>query len=234
MKKFKHTKNQQFAVLGLGKFGTEITKALYNYGYEVLAIDIDEEKVNEVANYCTHSLVADVSEENTLRTVAIENFDTVVIAIGNNMQASIITALICKELGVKNIIAKAHNEKHGKVLDKIGVNQVIYPEAAMAVKVATTLINPNIQNHMEIVAGYSIAEIRIPDKWINKNLGELALRSEYAVNVLIIIRANDEVITAPTGDTTLKEDDIIVVGGSNQDIENLSFTANKLSQKDEE
>lgn len=233
MKKFKHTKNQQFAVLGLGKFGTEITKALYNYGYEVLAIDIDEEKVNEVANYCTHSLVADVSEENTLRTVAIENFDTVVIAIGNNMQASIITALICKELGVKNIIAKAHNEKHGKVLDKIGVNQVIYPEAAMAVKVATTLINPNIQNHMEIVAGYSIAEIRIPDKWINKNLGELALRSEYAVNVLIIIRANDEVITAPTGDTTLKEDDIIVVGGSNQDIENLSFTANKLSQKDE-
>lgn len=233
MKKFKHTKNQQFAVLGLGKFGTEITKALYNYGYEVLAIDIDEEKVNEVANYCTHSLVADVSEENTLRTVAIENFDTVVIAIGNNMQASIITALICKEMGVKNIIAKAHNEKHGKVLDKIGVNQVIYPEAAMAVKVATTLINPNIQNHMEIVAGYSIAEIRIPDKWINKNLGELALRSEYAVNVLIIIRANDEVITAPTGDTTLKEDDIIVVGGSNQDIENLSFTANKLSQKDE-
>ncbi len=233
MKKFKHTKNQQFAVLGLGKFGTEITKALYNYGYEVLAIDIDEEKVNEVANYCTHSLVADVSEENTLRTVAIENFDTVVIAIGNNMQASIITALICKELGVKNIIAKAHNEKHGKVLDKIGVNQVIYPEAAMAVKVATTLINPNIQNHMEIVAGYSIAEIRIPDKWINKNLGELALRSEYAVNVLIIIRANDEVITAPTGDTILKEDDIIVVGGSNQDIESLSFTANKLSQKDE-
>lgn len=233
MKKFKHTKNQQFAVLGLGKFGTEITKALYNYGYEVLAIDIDEEKINEVANYCTHSLVADVSEENTLRTVAIENFDTVVIAIGNNIQASIITALICKELGVKNIIAKAHNEKHGKVLNKIGVNQVIYPEAAMAVKVATTLINPNIQNHMEIVAGYSIAEIRIPDKWINKNLGELALRSEYAVNVLIIIRANDEVITAPTGDTILKEDDIIVVGGSNQDIESLSFTANKLSQKDE-
>ena len=233
MKKFKHTKNQQFAVLGLGKFGTEITKALYNYGYEVLAIDIDEEKINEVANYCTHSLVADVSEENTLRTVAIENFDTVVIAIGNNIQASIITALICKELGVKNIIAKAHNEKHGKVLNKIGVNQVIYPEAAIAVKVATTLINPNIQNHMEIVAGYSIAEIRIPDKWINKNLGELALRSEYAVNVLIIIRANDEVITAPTGDTILKKDDIIVVGGSNQDIENLSFTANKLSQKDE-
>lgn len=232
MKKFKHTKNQQFAVLGLGKFGTEIAKALYNYGYEVLAIDIDEEKVNEVANYCTHSLVADVSEETTLRTVAIENFDTVVIAIGNNMQASIITALICKELGVKNIIAKAHNEKHGKVLNKIGVNQVIYPEAAMAVKVATTLINPNIENHMEIVAGYSIAEIRIPDKWINKNLGELALRSEYAVNVLIIIRADDEVITAPTGDTVLKEDDIIVVGGSNQDIENLSFTANKLSQKD--
>lgn len=116
----------------------------------------------------------------------------------------------------------------------IGINQVIYPEAAMAVKVATTLINPNIQNHMEIVAGYSIAEIRIPDKWINKNLGELALRSEYAVNVLIIIRANDEVITSPTGDTLLQEDDIIVVGGSNQDIENLSFTANKLSQADKE
>ena len=234
MRKFKHQKNQQFAILGLGKFGMEIAKALYNYGYEVLAVDIDEEKVNEITNFCTHSLVADVSEESTLRSIGIENFDTVVIAIGNNMQASIITALTCMEMGVKNILAKAHNEKHGKVLNKIGINQVIYPEAAMAIKVATTLINPNIQNHMEIVAGYSIAEIRIPDKWINKNLGELALRSEYAVNVLIIIRANDEVITSPTGDTLLQEDDIIVVGGSNPDIENLSFTANKLSQADKE
>lgn len=230
MKKFKRQKNQQFAVLGLGKFGTEITKELYNYGYEVMAIDIDEERVNEVVNYCTFSLTADVSEENTLKSVAIENFDTVIIAIGNNMQASIITALMCKEMGVKNIIAKAHHEKHGKVLEKIGVNQVIYPEAAMAQKLATQLINPNIQNHMEIVSGYSIAEIGIPEKWANQSLGELSFRSEYGVNVLIIIRSDDEVITTPTGETTLNKDDILVVGGNNKDIENLSFAVNKLSE----
>lgn len=223
MKKFKHYKRQQFAVLGLGRFGMEITKALYNYGYEVLAVDTDEEKINEVSNFCTHAIVADVSEDNTLKSLSIESFDTVIIAIGNNMQASIITALTCKEMGVTNIIAKAHNEKHGKVLSKIGVTNVIYPEAAMAVKVATMLVNPNIQNHMEIVSGYSIAEINIADKWVNKSLGELALRNQYAVNVLIIIRANDEVITTPSGDTMLKEDDILVVGGSNEDIESLSF-----------
>ena len=204
----------------------EITKALYNYGYEVLAIDVDEEKINEVSNFCTHSIVADVSEESTLKSIAIDSFDTVIIAIGNNMQASIITALICKEMGVPNIIAKAHNDKHGKVLSKIGVNNVIYPEAAMAVKVATKLINPNIQNHMEIVSGYSIAEINIADKWAEKSLGELALRNQYAVNVLIIIRANDEVITTPSGDTVLNVDDILVIGGSNEDIERLSFAVN--------
>ncbi len=226
MKKFKHYKKQQFAVLGLGRFGMEITKALYNYGYEVLAIDVDEEKINEVSNFCTHSIVADVSEESTLKSIAIDSFDTVIIAIGNNMQASIITALICKEMGVPNIIAKAHNDKHGKVLSKIGVNNVIYPEAAMAVKVATKLINPNIQNHMEIVSGYSIAEINIADKWAEKSLGELALRNQYAVNVLIIIRANDEVITTPSGDTVLNVDDILVIGGSNEDIERLSFAVN--------
>ena len=223
MKKFKHYKRQQFAVFGLGRFGMEITKALYNYGYEVLAVDIDEEKVNEASNFSTHSIVADVSEDSTLKSLAIESFDTVIIAIANNMQASIITALTCKEMGVANIIAKAHNEKHGKVLSKIGVNNVIYPKAAMAVKVATKLVNPNIQNHMEIVSGYSIAEINISDKWVNKNLGELALRNQYAVNVLIIIRANDEVITTPSGDTVLNAEDILVVGGSNEDIESLSF-----------
>ncbi|MDE7070424.1 MAG: TrkA family potassium uptake protein [Clostridia bacterium] len=226
MKRFKHQKKQQFAVLGMGRFGAEITKALYNYGYEVLAVDIDEERIHEVSNFSTHAIVADVSEESTLRSLAIENFDTVVIAIGNNIQASIITALTCKELGCPNIIAKAHNEKHGKLLSKIGVNNVIYPEAAIAIKIATQLINPNIQNHMEIVSGYSIAEINIADKWVDKTLSELALRNRYAVNVLIIIRANDELITTPLGDTVLKADDILVVGGSNEDIESLSFAVN--------
>lgn len=210
----------------MGRFGCEITKALYNYGYEVLAVDIDEEKIHEVANFSTHAIVADVSEESTLRSLGIDSFDTVVISIGTNIQSSIITALTCKELGCPNIIAKAHNEKHGKLLSKIGVNSVIYPEAAIATKVATQLINPNIQNHMEIVSGYSIAEINIADKWTDKSLSELALRNRYSVNVLIIIRANDEIITNPAGDTMLMADDILVVGGSNQDIEALSFAVN--------
>lgn len=226
MKKFKHTKKQQFAVLGMGRFGAEITKALYNYGYEVLAVDVDEERIHEVSSYSTHAIVADVSEESTLKSLAIETFDTVVIAIGSNIQSSIMIALTCQELGCPNIIAKAHNEKHGKLLRKIGVNNVIFPEAAIAIKIATQLINPNIQNHMEIVSGYSIAEINIAEKWVDKTLSELALRNKYAVNVLIIIRANDELITTPLGDTVLKADDILVIGGSNEDIESLSFEVN--------
>ena len=102
MKRFKHTKKQQFAVLGMGRFGFEITKALYNYGYEVLAVDMDDEKIHEVSNFSTHAIVADVSEESTLRSLAIDSFDTVVISIGTNIQASIMTALTCKELGCGN------------------------------------------------------------------------------------------------------------------------------------
>ena len=213
----------------MGRFGAEITKALYNYGYEVLAVDIDEEIIHEVSAFSTHAIVADVTEESTLKSLAIETFDTVIIAIGSNMQSSIMIALTCKELGCPNVIAKAHNEKHGKLLSKIGVDSVIYPEAQIAVKIATKLINPNIQNHMEIVSGYSIAEINIAPKWVNKTLSELALRNKYAVNVLLIIRANDELVTSPLGDTVLMADDIIVVGGSNEDIESLSFAVNAQS-----
>ena len=133
MKRFKHTKKQQFAVLGMGRFGEEITKALYNYGYEVLAVDIDEERIHEVSTYITHAIVADISEESTLKSLAIDTFDTVIIAIGSNVQSSIMIALTCKELGCQNVIAKAHNEMHGKLLSKIGVDSVIYPEAQIAV-----------------------------------------------------------------------------------------------------
>lgn len=213
---------KQVAVLGLGRFGTEVTKALYSYGCEVLAVDENEEKTYEVADFATHTVTTNVAEESNLKSIGITDFDAVIIAIGDNIQASIITALNCKEMGVNYIVAKAQNGKHAKVLKKIGVDYVVIPEADTAVKTARLLTHPKINDLMEIAAGYSLAEIDVPKQWIGKPLIDLDIRNRYAVNVLVVIGKNGEVNANPYGATVLGEDCKLIVGGNMDDIGALS------------
>lgn len=225
MKAVKKEKNTQYAVLGLGRFGMEIVKELSRNNCEVLAVDVKEENINAVANIATHAVIGDASEENVLKQIAIDSFDVVIIAIGQNMQASIVCALCCKELGCKYIIAKANSDKHATILKKIGVDKIIIPEAESAIRTATILLNPSVTEIIELEDGYSIAEIDLPQSWTGKKLMELRIRNKFNINVLLIIAASKQ-ITSPEGNTELNEGDKLVIGGLSDDL-NVFLAKNK-------
>ena len=220
-------KMTQYAVIGLGKFGCTMATTLADNGMEVLAMDCEEEKVIEMNNKVTHAITADSSDEATLRAVDISSFDAVIIAIGD-IQASILTSLNCKELGVKYVIAKAVNDKHKRVLEKIGVDYVIVPEAEMAYKLANKLIHPRLNDLMEISNNYTIAELFIPKSWAGKSLIELNVRQKYNVNVILVICKNGDINSNPMGDTVVDFSDQIIVGGINTDIVKFNEYINKI------
>lgn len=217
--------NKQYAVLGLGLFGSEIVKTLSDYGCEVLAVDEDEENSNALKGIATYTATADVSDEAVLRSLDIDKFDVVVIAIGENLQASIVCALCCKELGAKYVVAKAQNEKHAKILQKIGVDLVVLPEADSAQRTAIQLFNPNIQEVIEMKNGYSIAEITIPDEWAGKDIVSLNLRKSYVINVLSVVRGDS--LFVPSADTVVTSGDKLVVGGMTKDMDSFLRKAAK-------
>ena len=218
LKKIKGAAPRQFAVLGLGRFGVEMVKALSAIGCEVLAVDVSEERTAEVADIATYTVAADSSEENTLKTLGIAAFDVVIIAIGENMQASIITAMTCKEMGVKTIVAKAFNAKHAKVLEKIGVDRIIVPERDSAVRTATLINNPKVNDIIELNAGYCIAEIEIPQDWKDKTLVELNVRAKHSINVLMVTNGDDEDPISPDISTVFRDGQWVLIGGLTADV----------------
>ncbi|MCY6356395.1 potassium channel family protein [Clostridium sp. ZS2-4] len=219
-------KKRQFVVIGLGRFGSSIAKTLYSLGNDVLAIDADEDVIQNIADSVTHAVQADATDENTLRTLGISNFDVAVITIGSNVQASIMAALLAKDLGVKYILTKAHNELHAKVLKKIGVDRVIFPERDMGVRVAHNLVSTNILDYIELSSDYSIAEIASPEDWYGKTLNQLNMRSKYGINIMAI-KKNNEVNISPSADDTVEQGDIIVAMGGIEELNKLENEINK-------
>lgn len=201
----------QFLVVGLGRFGFEVTKTLYEMGKDVLAIDINEERVNEIVNFSTHAIIADASEESVLEKIGIRNFEVAIICTSNNLEASILITMLAKQAGLY-VVAKAKNDKHKKVLEKLGADQVLVPEAEIGHKVATMLTSPRLSDVMELTQGYVLAEIALPPVWDGKSLLELDIRRKYGVSILIIKRANDVVIN-PEGSTIIRQGDYMIVGG---------------------
>lgn len=218
----------QFAVIGLGRFGTELVKALSESGKDVLAVDDNEECVQEIMPYATHAVTADGTDENALKTLEMSSFDAVVVAIGD-VQASILTTMILKELGVGFIVAKACNDRHKKVLEKLGADYVLVPEADMADRVANRLINARITDLMEVNDNYSIVEVDVPESWAGKTLAELDIRRSYKVNVILVLAGGEEVIASPGGDTVFSPGDHVVVGGTNDDIVKFGKRLNRLT-----
>ena len=215
---------KQFVVIGCGRFGSSVAKTLYDLGHEVLAIDLDEEKVQEISDSVTCAVQADVTDEKVLAELGIRNFDVVIVSIGSNYQASIMATLIAKDLGVKKVIVKAHDELHGKVLSKIGADRIIFPERDMGVRVAHNLVSSNILDFIELSPDYSILEIAALDKWSNKTLKELRLPTKYGINVMAIKRG-DDINVSPYADDIIIKDDILVVIGGTKDIEKLEQSA---------
>lgn len=209
---------KQFAIIGMGRFGSSVAKTLYDLGYDVLAIDSDEHRTQEVINMVTHAVSADSTDEEALRALGLRNFDVVVVAIGQDIQASILTTLILKDMGVGTLVAKAQSELHGKVLAKIGADKVIYPERDMGARVAHNLISPNILDHIELSQDYSIVDLKVGPALVGKNLRQLDIRNKYRCNVMGIKSKDGVMNIAPHADDLIKAGDVLVIVGKNEDL----------------
>jgi trk system potassium uptake protein len=210
---------RQFAVIGLGRFGSSLASTLMEAGCEVLGVDVDEEIIDDLADSLTHAVVADTTDEEVLSSIGIRNVDCAVVAIGNDIQANIMTALLLKEMGVKVVVAKALSQLHGKVLEKIGVDRVIFPERDMGVRVANQLISPNLLDYIELSKDYKIAELSVSKRLSGLTLKELDLRSRYGFSVVAINKMKGGVIVAPSGEDVIEEKDMLVIVGSHDRIE---------------
>lgn len=208
---------RQFAVIGLGRFGGSICKTLMSLGHEVLAIDTNKNRVSEFANVVTQAVQLDSTDEVALREIGIRNFDRVIVAIGDNIQASILTTLILKDFGIPYVTVKAQNDYHERVLAKIGATKIVHPERDMGVRIAHNLISKNVLDFIELSPDYSLVEIQASEKMINKSLVELNIRAKYGCNIMAI-KSGDQLNISPLAEDIIQADDVLVVIGSNVDI----------------
>ncbi|WNB90556.1 TrkA family potassium uptake protein [Bacillus sp. NEB1478] len=211
---------KQYAVIGLGRFGGSMVKALSDQGMEVLAIDIDEERVNEFSNIATHAVIADTTDEGVLKSLGIRNFQHVVVAIGDNLQASILTTLILKEMGVEKITVKAQNDYHEKVLKKIGADKIIHPERDMGIRIAHQIVSSSVLDYLELSDEHSMVELKASEKMNGKTLIELDIRARFGCNVVAIKRGK-EIYVSPKANQSIHPDDILIVIGRDKDINRL-------------
>ncbi|MCG7410530.1 TrkA family potassium uptake protein [Paenibacillus sp. ACRRX] len=209
---------QQFAVIGMGRFGSSLAKELMKLGHQVLGIDKDEEIIDELSSEMTHAVVADAADEEVLRSLGIRNFDCVIVAIGDDIQTSILISIQVKELGVKKVVAKALSELHGRVLERLGVDRVIYPERDMGIRVAHHLVSPNLLDYIELSKDYTIAELSVPKCLHGLKLKELDPRAKYGCSIVALNKPGG-IIIAPSAEDTLAEKDIMVMIGTNRQIE---------------
>jgi len=216
---------KQFIVLGLGRFGSAVATSLAELGHEVLGVDYDEEIVNILKDKITQAVQADVTEERVLKELGVKNFDTAIVGIGSNLETSILVTMMLKEMGLKYIIAKAQNNLHAKVLKKIGVDKVVFPERDMGARIAQRLITPNIKDYIELEPDYNIIEIEALPEFVDKSLSELDMRNKYGINVLAIKRDNSFNIS-PQAKDVIKKGDFLIVIGETKKINELAGKSN--------
>jgi len=214
-------KKKLFAVIGMGRFGRSVARTLYHMGYDVMAIDQNEEVIDEMKDEVTYGVTADAQEERVLESLGVRNFDVAIVGIGNDIQASILVTLTLKELGVKKVVAKAINERHGRVLEKMGADKIVYPERDMGERLAHYLVSANLLDYIEISDKYSLSEVTVPQALVRKTLKETNLRVKYGVNV-IAIKRGDRLIVSPPGDEHLNADDVLICMGLTQDLDKFA------------
>jgi trk system potassium uptake protein len=211
---------KQFAVIGLGRFGASLARALAEGGHDVLGVDILEERIRPLTHVLTHVVQADVTDEEVLRSLGIRNFDVCVVTISSNIQNSILATLMIKEQGVPMVVAKARDDQHGKVLLKIGADRVVFPERDMGIRLAHNLVAGSVLDYIELSPDNSIAEVLAGDRLVGKNLRQLDLRARYGVNVMAI-KKGSKINVSPKADDVVSEGDVIVVIGPNESIRRL-------------
>ena len=216
---------KQFIVLGLGRFGSSVATTLVELGHEVLGIDIDEERVDVLKDKITQVAQADVTEEKVLKELGVKNFDAAIVGIATDLETSILVTMMLKEMGLKYIIAKAQNNLHAKVLKKIGVDKIVFPERDMGARIAQRLVTPNIKDYIELEPEYNVIEIEALPEFADKTLSELDMRNKYGINVLAIKR-NDSFNISPLAKDLIKKGDFLIVIGETKKITELAGQAN--------
>jgi trk system potassium uptake protein TrkA len=213
---------KQFVVIGLGNFGYYLATHLYEKGHEVLAIDTDSNRVQEIKNNVSQAVVADATERNTIESLGIARMDAAVVCIGSILSDSILVTLNLKDIGVQKVYAKAVSESHGRILQKIGALEVIFPEKDIGVSLAERLHNPNILDYLPFLEGYSIIEFAPPVGFIGKDLKTLDLINQYGVQILGVKELVPERLNMiPTGEYVIKDSDLLILLGSNNGLDLL-------------
>ncbi|KUP07636.1 potassium transporter Trk [Bacillus coahuilensis m2-6] len=209
--------SKEFVVIGLGRFGGSIVKELAEQGMEVMAIDKDHDKVNEYSSIASHAVAADSTDESVLKSLGIRNFDHVIVAIGDDIQSSILTTLMLKEIGVENVTVKAQNDYHEKVLKKIGANSVVHPERDMGKRIAHNIVSNNVLDYLELSDEHSIVEIVANHQLDGNSILKLDIRAKYGLNI-VAIKRDREIIVSPQAEETIQQGDILIVIGADNDI----------------
>jgi len=213
---------KRFAVIGLGKFGFHVAKALFEDGNEVIAIDQDRNRIQEIDPYCTEAIVMDATDKERLKALGLENMDSVVLSAGSKISNSILVCLHLQEIGVKKILAKALDDDHAKILKKIGATEIIRPEMAMAVRVARGLSTPNILDFIPLAEDYNLLQVDPPRAFIGRTLRDLDLKARYNVFVIAIKELVPEnFVLVPPANFLIKDSDVLILLGKEQDISKI-------------
>lgn len=216
---------RQFAVIGLGNFGSTVAIELANKGLPVVAVDLDPSRVDELRGEVTHAVVGDATETQFIASSGIADVDVAIVALGDDIEASVLVTLNLAESGIEEIIIKGISKEHGDILTAVGATQIVFPEKEMAEKIATSIAAPNIIDHIPLTEGYSIVEMVTPKIFEGKTLLDLNLRREYGVELLVIKRADPSddppVIVVPGAGEIIKSEDKLVILGSEEDVETI-------------
>ena len=213
---------KKIAVIGIGNFGYYLATRLYSKGYDVMVVDKNPDRIQKIKDSVSQALVADSTDRKTMEAMGIEEMDLVVICIGSDLSASILTTLEMKELGIERVIAKALSEPHGRILSKLGVQEVFFPEKDLAVSMAERLHNPNMLDYLPFLEDYGIVQLAPPPKFIGKSLRELNMINSYGVQVVAVKEmVPDRLNMIPTGNFVLKDSDLMILIGPNKGIEKI-------------
>lgn len=213
-------KRKQFMIIGLGQFGKSLVSTLHNSNVDLLVIDRDITKLEEIGDKASQAVCADASKQEVLEQFDIESFDGAIITIGHDMEFSVKTVMHLNEMGMPFIMAKATSDFEGRILTKVGADKIIFPDREVGIRLGKEIVSGNYYDALDISETYSITDIVLPNKWVNKSIIELNLRKSYGINV-VGIRRQEDVIINPTPDFVFKDEDILIALGSNKDIDNV-------------
>ena len=199
-----------YAVFGLGRYGIAVARELVHNGVEVIAVDMDERIVNAAADELPICKCADITDPEVIRQLGISNVDVVIIAMANNLEASVMAVTLCKEIGVKTVIAKSANEMHQKILNRVGADKVVFPENESGIRLAKNLLSSGFVDMVSLAKNVSMIELDVKTDWVGKNLIELNLRKKYSINV-VAVRKGDMVSVDIDPHEQLREDDKLIV-----------------------